>query len=209
VRVELFSDAVFAIAVTLIMVDIKIPDGTYPEDVPDELRKLWPHCFAYFLSFAIVAMQWVDHHDIYHDVGTCKRGLFWMNFLFLCCIAFIPFPTDVLGRFSYVPAAAAFYSAVITFTILAKIILWKYIELSGQLKKPNLSPRVVPSLTRLWYVGLCLATVLTGLACFRPRVAMGLWAIFGIVSIAVRVREPREPVASGTTSSSSSARTNE
>ena len=183
VRVELFSDAVFAISITLLIIDIKLPEATSVAKLSDSLRELWPHYIAYFLSFAIVAMQWVDHHDIFAHVERCSKGLFWMNFVFLSCIAFLPFPTAVLGRFPNERASVVFYSAVITFTVLVKICLW-----TG---------------------GLCFSTILTMLACFWPVVALSLWAIFGIVSIAVRSREPRQYLASGTTGASSSAKTNE
>jgi uncharacterized membrane protein len=209
VRVELFSDAVFAISITLLIIDIKLPEATSVAKLSDALRELWPHYIAYFLSFAIVAMQWVDHHDIFAHVERCSKGLFWMNFVFLSCIAFLPFPTAVLGRFPNERASVVFYSAVITFTVLVKICLWKYIAWWGHLMKPDLSPRFVRSITLLWTGGLCFSTILTMLACFWPVVALSLWAIFGIVSIAVRSREPRQYLASGTTGASSSAKTNE
>jgi uncharacterized membrane protein len=192
VRVELLSDAVFAIAITLLILDIKVPDSTSPAELPDALRKLWPHCFAYFLSFAIVALQWVDHHHIFHNVGRCTWGLFWVNFVFLCCIAFLPFPTDVLRRFPDVRVSAVFYSEVIACTILAKFCLWIYIVRCGRLLKQGLSHKVVRSMTLRWFVGLCCAALLTALAYFWPRVAMAFWGIFGIVSIILRLREPHE-----------------
>jgi uncharacterized membrane protein len=197
VRVELFSDAVFAIAITLLVVDLKVPEATSSAKLPDALRGLWPHFCTYFLTFAIVAMQWVDHHEIFDHVERCSRGLFWMNFLFLSCIAFLPFPTAVLGRFPNEPASAVFYSAVVALTLLAKCCLWTYIARWSHPLKPDLSPKFVRSITVLWVGGLCLAIILFALACFWPRLALSSWTVFGLVSIAFWVREPRESVVSG------------
>jgi uncharacterized membrane protein len=195
VRIELFSDAVFAIAITILILDIHLPEATSVAKLPDALRELGPYYFSYFLSFVIVAMQWVDHHDIFDHVGRCSRVLFWMNFLFLSCIAFLPFPTGVLGRFPSEKASVVFYSAVIASTILAKICLWSYIVHWGHLMKPGLSPKFFRSITIRWAVGLWFAIILIALACFWPRVTLGLWSIFGIVSIVLRFHEPRESVA--------------
>ena len=81
VRLEFFSDAVFAISITLLVVDLKPPDGELFAWA--DLQGYWPQISAYFLSFTIVAMQWMDHHTIFHQIHRCNKGIVWLNFLFL------------------------------------------------------------------------------------------------------------------------------
>ena len=94
-RLVFFSDAVIAIAITLLVVTLAIPEAT--ENVGDALLDRWPQMLSYVLSFLVIGVFWMAHHRIFRYVATIDQRLIWLNLLFLMCVAFIPFPTAVLG----------------------------------------------------------------------------------------------------------------
>lgn len=196
VRVELLSDAVFAIALTLLVLDLKVPEAPSFSELSHGLSEIWPHLAVYCLSFLIIGMQWVDHHTIFSHTDRCNKGIFWINFLFLMCIAFIPFPTALLGRYPTEKVPVLFYSGVIASTSLAKTCLWSYIAFGARLLDTKVPVAAVRRLTILLVSGLGIAIGFACLALFSPRPVLWAWAVFGIVSIAIRtgIRLTSRPV---------------
>src|SRR5215469_4861142 len=94
-RLEAFSDGVFAIVITLLILDIHAP-STASLSVHD-LRPLLPHIATFVLSFIIVGVYWVAHHHMLHFIRQVDRNLLWLNLLLLLCVVFIPFPASLLG----------------------------------------------------------------------------------------------------------------
>ena len=143
VRLEFFSDAVFAISITLLIVDLA---DLRPRDTKiftaTDLQDCWPQIFAYLLSFTTVAMQWMDHHTVFHQTERCNKGMVWLNFLFLMCIAFLPFPTAMLGHFPGQKIPAVFYSATIAATVLTRIVLWVCVVYWAHLSKPHIPGKI-------------------------------------------------------------------
>ena len=111
-RVEAFSDGVMAIAITLLILEVKVPHtpGTSTNLLKDLLR-LWPSYFALVLSFVMIGIYWANHHYVFKLFEKTDHSLNLFNLLFLLCISFLPFPTDVLG--SYVLDEANQTTAVI------------------------------------------------------------------------------------------------
>ena len=94
-RLVFFSDGVMAIAITLLVVELSIPAAT--EDVGDALLDRWPQMLSFVLSFLVIGIFWMAHHRIFRYVANLDQRLIWLNLLFLMCVAFLPFPTAVLG----------------------------------------------------------------------------------------------------------------
>jgi uncharacterized membrane protein len=124
-RLVFFSDAVIAIAITLLVVTLDIPAAT--EDVGSALLDRWPQMLSYVLSFLVIGVFWMAHHRIFKYVRRIDQRLIWLNLLFLMCVAFLPFPTGVLGDHDGSRGAMIFYAAAIglTGTVLASI--WQYL----------------------------------------------------------------------------------
>jgi uncharacterized membrane protein len=144
-RLVFFSDAVIAIAITLLVVTLAIPEAT--ENVGDALLDRWPQMLSYVLSFLVIGVFWMAHHRIFRYVGSIDQRLIWLNLLFLMCVAFIPFPTGVLGDHDGSRGAIVFYAATIglTGTVLASI--WQYLIHAGHLNE-RADAKVVRYLTR-------------------------------------------------------------
>src|SRR5215469_15221273 len=95
-RLEAFSDGVFAIVITLHILDVHIP-----QDQPLTFASLWsvaPHLLTFVLSFVIVGLYWVAHHSMLHFVKVVDRQILWLNLVLLLIVVFVPFPTAMLGQ---------------------------------------------------------------------------------------------------------------
>lgn len=97
-RLEAFSDGVFAIVITLLVLDIRIPEVDYSHLKP-ALLELIPRVVAYVMSFILIGIYWVGHHQSFQMLSKTDGGFLWLNILLLLCISFLPFPTILMGRY--------------------------------------------------------------------------------------------------------------
>jgi uncharacterized membrane protein len=95
-RVETFSDGVFAIAITLLVLTIAQPAGY--RDLGHELSARWPALGAYVVSFAVIGIMWLNHHAVLRQLARLDRGAVYLNLVLLMTVAFLPYPTGVLGQ---------------------------------------------------------------------------------------------------------------
>src|SRR5919204_3710698 len=127
-RVEAFSDGVFAIAITLLILIIEPPSGGHA--LGHDLLRLWPSYLAYATSFVTVGIMWVNHHVLFRHFARADRPLLFLNILLLMLIAFVPFPTRVAAEFIRSAddrrAAALLYGTTMTITAILFISLWLY-----------------------------------------------------------------------------------
>ncbi len=142
-RIIFFSDAVFAIAITLLVLEIRIPEiesETLARDLPNAILGLIPRFIVYAFSFLIVAHYWVAHHRLFRFIRRYDASFIWLNILFLLCVAFLPVPSAVVSRYLDQPAAVTFASICLTITSLMATILWIYASNRHRLIDTNLDP---------------------------------------------------------------------
>src|SRR5262245_5592295 len=106
-RVEAFSDAVFAIAITLLILEIKVPHAEGAAHLWTALAALWPSYLAFLLSFFVILVMWVNHHELIRMVEAVDYPFFFANGMVLLTVTFVPFTTAVLAERLYTSAAAA------------------------------------------------------------------------------------------------------
>ena len=111
-RLETFSDGVFAIVITLLILDVRFPDVDYSQ-FGATLASLLPRILAYMISFIIIGVYWVTHHNSMHAMRKTDRRFLWLNILLLLCISFIPFPTSLLGRYPFQAGPIIIYGATL------------------------------------------------------------------------------------------------
>ncbi len=130
-RLEAFSDGVFAIAITLLVLQIAIPEAE-TSDLWKELGKEWPSFAAYGVSFWVIGILWVSHHAILSCIQRVDRGVLYLNLLVLFSIAFVPFPTALVAEHldssEHEEVAAALYATAMSLTALSFGLLWLYIS---------------------------------------------------------------------------------
>lgn len=145
-RIEAFSDGVFAIVITLLILDIRLPnlsEATVASELPRRLLALWPKVIAYAISFIIVGIYWVTHHNMFHYIRRSDRVLLWLNVLFLMCVAFIPFPASLLGQYGGQQVAVIIYGVCLILTGVALAALWWYATHRRRLVDDDIDPELV------------------------------------------------------------------
>lgn len=125
-RVEALSDGVFAIVVTLLVLEIRVPHVDDHASVPAlvaALAALAPKFVSWVISFVTVCVIWVNHHRLLRQVGRFDHGLFWWNANLLLWTSFIPFPTALMGDYPGNPLAVSFYGLVMLLMALAFVLM--------------------------------------------------------------------------------------
>jgi len=186
-RFEAFSDGVFAIAITLLVLDIGVPNGS-GDDLLGALAKQWPAYLAYLVSFATIGAIWFKHTVVTGHLERATSVLGRLNLLLLLVVSFLPFPTRVLGEYagetSPARVAVTVYGINLLLASALVSLLWRYAVRAG-LVRPDTADKDVQTLTRQLTPGLAgyLAMLVVGL--FLPVLAIG-----GYLAIAVYLLVP-------------------
>jgi uncharacterized membrane protein len=181
-RVEAFSDGVFAIAITLLILEIRVPHGEH--GLRAELLALWPSYVAFLMSFAVILIMWVNHHELLRMVRGVNYPFLFANGFLLLTVTFVPFPTAVLAQNLATPeatVAVAFYCA----TFVANAIFWNLLfatMVRGGLLRPEVTAEAVAKVRRAYYVGVLVYAAATALAFVRPFLGLmlnvSLWGVW-------------------------------
>ena len=175
-RVLFFSDAIFAIAITLLVLEIKVPG--YEHNPGAEIRHALPHIFAFGISFVVIGLFWMGHHSLSRYIAAFDRGLISINLLFLGIIAFLPYPTGLLSGTNSGLAwpSTVFYACCIAAAGLAELTIWRY-----AIGKDLLRPEATPALRREVSLRLLIAPVVFILsipvAFYSPNLATYCWLV--------------------------------
>jgi len=175
-RILALSDGVFAIAITLLILEIAIPAKGQP-DLPKALLKLWPQYLAYVLSFVVIARFWVTHHLAFRLIGRYDAVLVWLNLVLLMFVAFLPFPTAVLGEHNGSPAAAVLYAAAVVLAGTASAAYWWYASGRGRLLRPGVRRAQIRALRARGVAGPTFFALTLPVAALVPYAAEILWLL--------------------------------
>jgi uncharacterized membrane protein len=138
-RVLALSDGLFAIAMTLLVVGIEVPDIADPDsigDLVDALNDLTPSLTSFVVSFLVIGRYWYAHHQMFSLLGAMDRGLVSLNLVYLLLIAFLPFPTGLLGNFFDNPLAFTIYAAAVAAVSGMEVVLLRHAHRNGLLARP-------------------------------------------------------------------------
>jgi uncharacterized membrane protein len=188
-RVLFFSDAIFAIAITLLVLEIRVPG--YDNNPAGEIHAALPHMFSFGISFVVIGLFWIGHHSISRYIAAFDRSLIAINLLFLGIIAFLPYPTGLLGASSGPLSwpATVFYAGCIAAAGLAEFAIWVYAN-----AKDLLVPDTPAVLRRQVTLRLLIAPIVFVLsipvAFYSPNLATYCWLLIlvanGLLSRSVR-----------------------
>ena len=181
-RLEAFSDGVFAIAITLLVLEIKVPSADTA--LGPALLHLWPSYLAYVVSFVVIGAIWINHHAMFEHIERTDGMLSLLNVLHLMLVAFLPFPTAVLAeafhRGADEPTAAAFYGAVLTGIGLFVNGMWRHAAREPGLLKPELTQAKVRRIGRTFLIGPLVYAIATLVALVAPWVALGFFLLLNL-----------------------------
>ena len=150
-RIEAFSDGVFAIAITLLVLELKVPPDLKPdESLLRALLQSWPSYAAFLVSFATILIMWVNHHRLFTLIHRSDNRLLLMNGLVLLVITIVPFPTALLARYFHTPqghTAALLYTGHAFLIAVAYSLLWRYAAAgAGRLLGPGVDVKAVEAI---------------------------------------------------------------
>ena len=198
-RLAALSDAVFAIAMTLLVLELKVPDlhGRDVSRLAAELRAQAGSYLAYALTFFVVGRAWLGHHRLTHLVAHVDEGLLRLNLVLLLFIAVLPFPTAVLGRYGARTAAVVPYAACMTLLGVLFTAIWWWARsralFAGEVDRRDVRAAVIRPVST---AAVFLASI--PVAFFAPVLAMDMWVLVVVVPrLSARIwdrRAARTPV---------------
>ena len=178
-RLETFSDGVFAIAATLLILDVNI---THHGSVAHELLRIWPSYLAYAISFLTIGIIWVNHHTVMGQIDRVDRTFLFLNVVFLMVVAFSPFTTRVVAEHLRDGSHAAAFAYGLNFTLMSicYAALWFYAAGKRRLISSNADQRVVTGISRSFAPGSLLYGVATVSSLLSAYLAVALYAAIAL-----------------------------
>ena len=142
-RIMSFSDAIFAVAITLLILNINIPlipKDQVTRDLGPAVRQLLPHFWSFTLSFVVIGVYWMSHHAVFRFIKRSDRTFLWCNLIFMMSIVVMPFSTNLLGAYGSNRLAVMFYAGNLTATGTLIALLWWYATRRHRLVDKELEP---------------------------------------------------------------------
>jgi uncharacterized membrane protein len=154
-RLEAFSDGVFAIIVTLLVLELKVPslaDHRSAAELGHQLQELLPKFLSWLISFIIVCKFWLNHHHVLGLARHANYAMVWLNAIFLMFQSFVPFPTALMGEYPGNPLAVAFFGIVMAFNTMLFMLLHRYVL--RHLLKPEIEGTQDPHVILKSWIGV-------------------------------------------------------
>ena len=142
-RLLALSDGVFAIILTLLVLEIRVPDLNLDEGLGDALHDIRPSFIAFLISFVVVANAWARHRDLFALIRRTDRVVIWLNLLYMLPLTILPFGTALLARYNRDPVALEIYGLILVAIQLTRLAVWGYVT-----GRPELLYAPVPERSR-------------------------------------------------------------
>ena len=141
-RIEALADGVFAIVMTLLVFDLRVPEVPAAE-LPSALIGLWPKFLGYAVSFVLLGIYWIGHRNQYNYIKRADQNFHWLNILFFGMVCLVPFSTGLVSRYPDVWLVVALYGLNLTLIGVCLFFLWTYATYRYHLVDPDLPPPVM------------------------------------------------------------------
>jgi uncharacterized membrane protein len=172
-RMRLFTDAVFAIAITLLVIDLRLPENATLEE---GLYTLPPKVLSFIISFLVVGSYWVAYHRYFRFVERLNGRLVWLNLFFLMGVVFMPFPTALIGPYGNQQRAVVLYAASVALVGMLMTLMWLYAAKNGLLTR-DLSRRFVTYYALRSVLPPIIFILSMGLTYLNPYLAEASWVL--------------------------------
>jgi uncharacterized membrane protein len=196
-RIEAFSDGIFAVAATLLVLELKtdhLVDAHSASELRASLYSQLPKFFSWLISFVIVCKFWLNHHHILALAKHATYGMVWLNSIFLMFQSLIPFPTALMGEYPQNPLAVSLFGWIMTFNTLLFMALHAYII--RNLLKPELIGTQDPYIIRKSFLGVAaylIGSVAAWINLDLGMVIYGFTPLLFIVPVPSRNPPSRQP----------------
>jgi uncharacterized membrane protein len=155
-RIETLTDGVFAIVMTILVLEITVPQISHSEtaiELPKQLLELWPVIQSYGTSFIILGFFWIAHDYQFHYVKRANRTFLWITIFYLMFIAFVPFSTSLIGEYGDQQISVIIYAVNISIIGFWEYIRWKYATKDHQLVDSDLNRTFITKMSRRFLLG--------------------------------------------------------
>jgi len=191
-RLEAFSDGVFAIAITLLVLELRVPDverGRLWHGLVDE----WPQFAAYLSSFFVIGIMWVNHHSMFKQIRRSDRSLLFLNLLLLLWTALLPFPTGLIARNLGeggidAKVAEAVYGANLTLAAIAFSLIWAYAVRGRRLIDHDMTPEQERASIARFSIGTFVYAATIGIAFISPELALAMQFLLALYYLFEQLR---------------------
>lgn len=184
-RIQAFSDGVFSVAVTLLVLEIHVPQlpqgPTLSAALMIALLAQIPKFLVYALSFTIICVWWVAHHQLFHILRKSDRGLIWLNNFYLLWLALIPFPTALMGDYPHEKAAVMTYGIVSMLAGVSFTMMRYYAFYVGKLVDERIDGKLLRSAMAKSFMNPLLHCVAVLMALVDTRIAITLYVILTLL----------------------------
>ncbi len=201
-RLEAFTDAILAIAITLLALDLKLPASEADKPLGEALLHHWPSYLAYVVSFLVIGIIWVNHHAMFALIARVDRAVLFLNLLLMLVVAAIPFPTALFAEHltdrESSHAAAVLYSGLMVTMSLCFIALWQWVITHPNLLHGHVDVEAAKGTSRRFGVGILIyvATVglafISGMATLFAHLVIGLYYCFDQLAVRGTAETPEE-----------------
>ncbi len=183
-RLEALTDGIFAIAMTLLVLTLTLPDAMQTKlGLSDLLIGQWPKFFNYALSFLLLAVFWVVDHRQFHFIHRTDGKHLWINIGILMFVALMPFTTDVVGDYSHQALAELLFSGNLFILGLLFLLNWWYACYHHRLVAPDLDKKIILTGIRANFVTPVIALVSMGLSVILPRWALWVYILIPVIQL--------------------------
>ena len=175
-RLEAFSDGVFAIVITLLILDIRIP-VVQPSLLGVALVDLLPQLLTYILSFFIVGLYWHLHHQVATEIKRIDGAFIWLNLVWLLFVSILPFPTALLGRYPLQPIPLTIYGINLILVNVTGFVILVYSQRRPTLRFTPMSAAGLRAIAPIYVIVNSLYAVAIGVAWFFPWLSYGIYIL--------------------------------
>jgi uncharacterized membrane protein len=185
-RIVFFSDAVMAIAITLLAVDIKVPEmatDLAAAQLPGSLHALTPKIMSFVISFMVIGVYWMSHHRYFSFIKRYDSRLIYLNLLFLLFIAAMPFISTLLGEYAFLPLGVSAYSIAVSGIGLSICGLWLYASRNHRLIAEELDSRFVNAMNIRAISAPLVFMISIPISFFSPVAAVIVWFLSPLVVV--------------------------
>jgi uncharacterized membrane protein len=179
-RIETLVDGIFAVVMTLLVLDIKVPQLAHTEDsLHEALFKVLPNLGSYGLSFLVVGVYWVGQHNQFHFIKRSNRVLIWINITFLMSVSMIPFSAALLAEYWQRPSAIVVYGLNLIVTSLLLLTNWLYVTTDHRLVEHSMPPEIIKQAARRILIApaIYVVAILAGLVLSRTELSLILYLV--------------------------------
>lgn len=182
-RVIMLTDGIFAIVMTILVLELHVPELLSSAQLGHALIEEIPVLISFFVSFIILGLYWIGHHNFFHLIKRVDRPMLWINILFLFFISLIPFSASVLGKYGNEPVAVALYGAHLVVIGAILLLGWTYATRHHHLVDPKMSHALINGVSKYIAIAPIIYLVAVLFALVNPTISMVIYFLVPIYYI--------------------------